>query len=118
MIRLNVILLAAVLVSAVYLVQLQYQSRTIYTAVDAEQVQARKLNNEREVLDVQKRAQAAALHTERTAISRLGMRETSPAITHYVQQREGRITTSGPATASDRVPVSTTRSSSTSRINP
>ncbi|MDO5652763.1 MAG: cell division protein FtsL [Brachymonas sp.] len=114
MTRVNILLLVAVLASALFLVRLQYQSRTIYTAVDAEQVRARKLDNEREALDVQKRAQAAALHIESTARSRLGMREATPAITQYVQYRDGRTVISGPAA----VPASAAATSATARSRP
>ena len=56
MMRLTILLLSAVLASAFYLVRLQYQSRVLFTAVDREQAAARRLETEREALDVQKRA--------------------------------------------------------------
>ncbi|MDP2742076.1 MAG: cell division protein FtsL, partial [Hydrogenophaga sp.] len=58
MIRLNLVLLAAVLVSAFYLVHTQYESRRLYTALDRAQSQSRQLNVEYEQLVVQRRAQA------------------------------------------------------------
>ena len=87
MTRISLVLLAAVLASAFYLVRLQYQSRTLYTAMDRAQAAARKLEVERETLKVQKRAQAAALRVESMARARLGMREATPAITQYVSIR-------------------------------
>ena len=99
MMRINLILLSAVLASAFYLVRLQYQSRTLFTALDKEQVAARKLETERKALDVQKRAQAAALRVDSVARTQLGMREASPSITQYVTDKNGKITLSSPSRA-------------------
>ena len=99
MMRLSLLLLTAVLTSAFYLVRLQYQSRLLFTALDREQSAAHKLETEREALDVQKRAQAAALRVDSTARTRLGMREASPSITQYVAQKTGAVSISGPAAA-------------------
>ena len=99
MIRLSLLLLTAVLSSAFYLVRLQYQSRILFTAVDREQAMARKLETEREALDVQKRAQAAALRVDSTARARLKMREASPSITQYVMEKKGVVIVSSPAAA-------------------
>lgn len=99
MMRLNLILLTAVLGSAFYLVRLQYESRTIYTATDKAQAVARKLTTERETLEVQKRAQTAALRVQNIARSQLSMREATPAITQYVTVKDGHVTVSTPVTA-------------------
>ena len=102
MMRLSLLLLTAVLASAFYLVRLQYQSRLLFTALDKEQSAAHKLETERKALDVQKRAQAAALRVDSTARTRLGMREASPSITQYVAQKNGSVSVSGPAAAATR----------------
>ena len=99
MMRLSLLLLTVVLTSAFYLVRLQYQSRILFTAVDREQATARKLETEREALDVQKRAQAAALRVDSTARARLSMREASPSITQYVMEKKGVVIVSSPAAA-------------------
>ena len=99
MMRLSLLLLSVVLASAFYLVRLQYQSRILFTAVDREQAMARKLETEREALDVQKRAQAAALRVDSTARARLQMREASPSITQYVTEKKGVVIVSSPAAA-------------------
>ena len=96
MTRISLLLLGAVLASAFYLVRLQYQSRTLYTAMDRAQAAARKLETERETLQVQKRAQAAALRVESMARTKLGMRETTPAITQYVTIKGGVVQVSAP----------------------
>ena len=99
MMRLNMILLAAVLGSAFYLVELQYESRTVYTAMDKTQAAARKLTTERETLEVQKRAQTAALRVQSIAREQLAMREATPSITQYVTIRNGQVTVSTPVAA-------------------
>jgi cell division protein FtsL len=84
MIRLNLVLLLAVLVSAFYLVHTQYESRRLYTALDRGQSQALKLDAEHEQLVVQKRAQAASARVQQLATNQLEMRQVTPGITEYV----------------------------------
>lgn len=106
MMRLNMILLAAVLGSAFYLVQLQYESRTVYTAMDKAQAAARKLTTERETLEVQKRAQTAALRVQSIAREQLAMREATPSITQYVTIRNGQVTVSTPVAEAGQIAAS------------
>jgi cell division protein FtsL len=84
MIRLNLVLLAAVIASAFYLVHTQYESRRLYTALDRSQAQARKLESEHEQLQVQKRAQATPARVQLLAARQLQMRPVTPGITQYV----------------------------------
>ncbi|HEY0201223.1 MAG TPA: cell division protein FtsL [Burkholderiaceae bacterium] len=83
--RLCVVLLAAVIASALYLVQSQYESRRLYTALDAAQAQARDLETENDRLQLEKRAQATPLRVESIARTQLQMRTATPAITQYVR---------------------------------
>lgn len=85
MIRLNLILLTAVIATAMYLVQLQYQSRRLFVEVEKEQSLARKLETERERLEVDKRSQATPLRIEKVAKDQLQMRTATPAVTQYVK---------------------------------
>ena len=84
MTRLNVLLLLAVLVSALYLVRVQYESRRLYVELEQAAAQSRKIDAENERLQVEKRAQATPLRVEKLAKERLQMRTVTPAITHYV----------------------------------
>jgi cell division protein FtsL len=84
MTRLNLVLLVAVMASALYLVHTQYESRRLFTELDRETAQARKLETESERLQVEKRAQATPLRVEKLAKDQLQMRPASPAITQYV----------------------------------
>ncbi len=85
MIRLNLVLLAAVVASAIYLVQLQYQSRRLFVEVEKAQGLSRKLDTERERLEVDKRSQATPLRIEKIAKDQLQMRTATPAVTQYVK---------------------------------
>ena len=84
MLRLNLTLLVAVLASALYLVQVQYESRRLYTEIERAQNDFRKLEVEHERLQVEKRAQATPARVERLAKEQLQMRPATPAITQYV----------------------------------
>lgn len=83
--RLNLVLLAAVIASAMYLVHLQYQSRRLFVEVEKAQNLSRKLEIERERLEVDKRSQATPLRVEKLAKEQLQMRTATPAVTQYVK---------------------------------
>ncbi|MEI7537182.1 MAG: cell division protein FtsL [Comamonadaceae bacterium] len=76
-------LLLAVLASALYLVNVQYESRQLYSELDRARSQARNIETDYERLQVEKRAQAAPLRVEKLAKEQLQMRTVTPAITHY-----------------------------------
>jgi cell division protein FtsL len=84
MLRLNLVLLLAVLASALYLVRVQYDSRRLYSEIERAQNEARKLEVENERLQVEKRAQATPARVERLAREQLHMKPATPAITQYV----------------------------------
>ncbi len=92
MTRLNLVLLIAVLASALYLVRTQYESRRLYVELEKAQAESRKLEAENERLQVEKRAQATPLRIEKIAKDKLQMRTVTPAITQYVTSREGVVT--------------------------
>lgn len=84
MIRLNLVLLLAVIASALYLVGVQYDSRRLFTELDKARSEARRLEAEYERLQVEKRAQATPARVERLAKDKLLMRQATPGITTYV----------------------------------
>lgn len=88
MIRLNLVLLLAVLVSAVYLVSVQYDSRRLFTELDRARTEAHRLDLENERLQVDKRAQTTPARIERLAREKLQMRQAKPGITTYVTYAE------------------------------
>lgn len=83
MTRLSFFLLLALLGSSLYLVNVQYQSRQLFTALDKARSQARSFDVDNERLQVEKRAQAAPMRIEKLAREQLQMRTVTPAITHY-----------------------------------
>ena len=86
MTRLNLVLLLAVMASALYLVRTQYESRRLYVELEKATAQNRKIETENERLQVEKRAQATPLRVEKLAKDKLQMRSVTPAITQYVTQ--------------------------------
>lgn len=86
MTRLNILLLLALLVSAVYLVQTSYQTRQLFVALERERSSARQLEAEAERLIVERRAQATSLRVESVAREQLQMRVATPAVTQYVTE--------------------------------
>ena len=89
MTRLSVVLLMAVMASALYLVHTQYESRRLYVELEKAVAQSRKLESDNERLQVEKRAQATPLRVEKLARDRLQMRTATPAITQYVTYADG-----------------------------
>lgn len=84
MIRLNLVLLIALMASALHLVRVQYDSRRLYAEIERAQNDFRKLEIEHERLQVEKRAQATPARVEKLAREQLHMRPATPAITQYV----------------------------------
>ena len=84
MTRLNLVLLLAVVASALYLVRVQYDSRRLYFQFEKAAAEARKLETENERLQAERRAQATPLRVERLAKEQLQMRPAGPGITQYV----------------------------------
>ncbi len=84
MTRLSVLLLLAVVASAMVLVHSQYESRRLFMALEAERKEAVRQEIEHERLQVERRAQATPLRVEQIARQQLQMRMVSPAITQYV----------------------------------
>ncbi len=88
MMRLNLVLLLAVMASALYLVRVQYESRRLYVEIERAQSEARRLETDRERLTAEKRGQATPLRVERLAKEQLQMRPASPGVTQYVTRQD------------------------------
>jgi len=84
MTRLNLVLLLAVLFSALYLVHTQYESRRLFVELEKTAALSRQMEADKERLQVDKRAQATPLRVEQISRERLQMRTATPAITQYV----------------------------------
>ena len=86
LLRLNILLLILVILSAMALVQSQYESRKLFTELDRAVAESRQLETEHQRLQVEKRAQATPLRLEQLARDKLGMQTATPAVTVYVQE--------------------------------
>ena len=98
MTRVNLMLLLAVLASALYLVRVQYESRRLTTELDRAKDRAQELQTEHDRLDLERRALGTPLRVEKLAREQLQMRTVTPAITQYARM--------GDASASANAPVS------------
>ena len=96
MTRLNLVLMLAVVSSALYLVRVQYDSRSLFVEVDRAISLSLKLEIENERLQVEKRAQATPLRVEKLAKEHLQMRTSTPAITQYVTIAAAPTSTAAP----------------------
>ena len=77
------------MMSAIFLVNTQYQSRKLFTELDRTVAQSRQLETDHQRLQVEKRAQATPLRVEKMARAQLNMRTATPAITQYVSDPAG-----------------------------
>ena len=87
LLRMHILLLLAVIASALYLVQTQYAARRLFTELDQAIAKNRQLE-ERERLQVEQRAQSAPVRIEKLA-QELGMETATPALTTYVRDDRG-----------------------------
>ena len=84
MTRLNVLLLIALIFSAIYLVRVSHESRRLFADLDKARNEERVLGSEFERLQSDKQSQATPLRVEKTARDKLAMRGATPAVTLYV----------------------------------
>lgn len=86
LLRLNILLLLLVMLSAMALIQSQYDSRKLFTELDRAVSESRQLETDHQRLQVEKRAQATPLRLEQMARDKLGMQSATPAVTLYVAE--------------------------------
>ena len=87
MLRLNFLLLVAVMLSALYLVQTQYEARRLFTELHRASNESRNLETEYQRLQVELRAQSSPSRIEAMAAAQ-GLQSATPAITHYVRDTQ------------------------------
>jgi cell division protein FtsL len=81
---LNLLLLAALIVTGVVLVRVSYDARRLYAALDKAQAEERQLEIDHERLQADKQSQATPSRVEVVARQQLAMRTATPAVTTYV----------------------------------
>ena len=84
MTRVNLLLLAALLASCLYLVKTSYEARRVFHALDRARLEQAKLDTEFKRLEAERQAQATHLRVEKMAREKLRMRTATPAVTQYV----------------------------------
>lgn len=83
MTRVNVILLIAVIASALLLVKTAYDARRLFNADHRADVEAGKLHGEHKRLEAERELQATNQRVDKSARERLKMFTATPAITMY-----------------------------------
>ncbi|SDM25478.1 cell division protein FtsL [Oryzisolibacter propanilivorax] len=86
MTRISLLLLVAVMGSAMAIVHTQYEARRLYTALHRALAESRQLESDHKRLQVERRAQATPLRIEALARDQLHMRMATPAITQWVTE--------------------------------
>lgn len=89
-IRVNILLLVIVVLSALALVHVRYDSRLLYSELDQQIRLTRQLETDSDTLQVAVRAQAAASRVESFARTELQMGPATPPTTRYVHEPAGR----------------------------
>lgn len=92
-----VLLLAALIGSALYLVNTSYESRRLFALLDRARAEHKQLDTEYKRLDAERQAQATNLRVEKTAREKLHMRTATPAVTQYVIDPAASAAASGAA---------------------
>ena len=84
MMKLNIVLLAALLASALLLVKTAFESRQLYAALDSARADKQQLDAEFKRLDAEAQAQGTHLRVERMARERLQMSRPQQGVIAYV----------------------------------
>lgn len=82
--RLAVLLLLALMGSALALVRVAHDSRRLVTELDRAEAQGLRLDTEHEGLQAERHAEARPLRVERMAREKLAMRPATPGVTQYL----------------------------------
>jgi cell division protein FtsL len=84
MTRLSMLLLAALVLSGLYLVKTSYESRKLFVELERAKAEEQQLAADAKRLDAERRTEATHLKVERTAREKLAMRLATPDMTLYV----------------------------------
>ena len=83
MTKFNLLLLMAVVASALLLVSTAYDARRLFTGLHRADLEALRLQGEQKRLEAERQLQATNLRVERTAREKLRMVTATPAVTMY-----------------------------------
>ena len=101
MTKFNLLLLVAVIASALLLVSTAYDARRLFTDLHRADTEALRLQGEQKRLEAERQLQATNLRVERTAREKLRMATATPAVTMY----DGRTAVTPATPASTGSPV-------------
>lgn len=87
MTKVNIVLLALLIGSALALVRTSYEGRRLYAALDRAKNEQQQLDTDYKRLDAERQAQATHLRVEKVAREKLQMRGATPGVTQYVGDR-------------------------------
>ncbi len=80
-VRINVLLLIALVLSSLFLVRQSYEHRRLFAQLERAKFTARKLDADLQHLQAEREAEATNLRVEQLARERLQMRPITPAVT-------------------------------------
>lgn len=84
--RLNLMLVLALIASALVLINTAYEARALFTELDRAQREERTLTADYHRLDAERQAAATNLRVERVAREKLQMRNATAGVTQYVDE--------------------------------
>jgi len=84
--KLDLLLLAVLVGSGLYLVKTSHDARRLFAELDRLQSEARRLDVEHQRLVAERQAEATHLRVEKVAREKLHMRTATPAVTQYVAE--------------------------------
>ncbi|MFZ2988556.1 cell division protein FtsL [Ideonella sp.] len=82
--RLGLVLLIALMASALYLVRTRYEARRLFVELEKAKSEHQQLQADEQRLEAQRRSDATHLRIERDAREKLAMRLATPDVTVYV----------------------------------
>ncbi len=82
--KLNALLIGALLVSALLLVKTAFESRQLFAAIDSARAEQAQLDAEFKRLDAEAQAQSTNMRVERVARDKLGMNRAQQGVMTYV----------------------------------
>lgn len=101
--RLSLLLIAAIMVSAFFVVRTQYESRRLVMQLETAQRDAHLLQVEQDRLQAEARQAVNTQRVDQVARQRLGMFAAPPGATEYVKQ--GSATAMAPNASSESLPA-------------
>ena len=85
MTRLSLLLLAALVLSGLFLVKTSYEARHLFVEIDRARSEEEQLQADEKRIEAERRTEATHLRVEKVAREKLAMKLATPDVTIYVQ---------------------------------